>query len=84
MPIRTVFCALALCAAFAQGATCVWTGGSGSWSDSANWLDGGVPAAGDTVYVSNTVANITIDIDVPGVSIASIRFEGQSAVTLTG
>ena len=84
MPIRTVFCALAFCAAFAQGATCVWTGGSGSWSDSANWLDGGVPAAGDTVYVSNTVANITIDIDVPGVSIASIRFEGQSDVTLTG
>ena len=84
MPIRTVFCALALCAAFAQGATCVWTGGSGSWSDSANWLGGGVPAAGDTVYVSNTVANVTIEIDVPDVSIASIRFEGQSAVTLTG
>ena len=67
-----------------HGATCVWTGGSGAWSDSANWLDGAVPSAGDTVYVSNTVANVTIDIDVPGVSIASIRFEGQSAVTLTG
>ena len=45
------------------GATCVWTGGSGAWSDSANWLDGAVPSAGDTVYVSNTVANVTIEID---------------------
>ena len=67
-----------------HGATCVWTGGSGSWTDSANWLDGAVPSAGDTVYVSNSVANVTIDIDVPGISIASIRFEGSGRVTLTG
>ncbi len=67
-----------------HGATCVWTGGSGAWSDSANWLDGEVPSAGDTVYVSNTVANVTIESDVPGVSIASIRFEGASPVALEG
>ena len=84
MLIRTVFCALALCAAFAQGATCVWTGGSGSWSDPANWLDGTLPAAGDTVYVSNTVSDITLEIDSENISIASIRFEGAGPVTLTG
>ena len=67
-----------------HGATCVWTGGSGTWTDSTNWLDGAVPSAGDTVYVSNSVAAASIDIDVPGVSIASIRFEGQGTVTLTG
>ncbi len=67
-----------------HGGTCVWTGGSGSWTDSANWLDGAVPSAGDTVYVSNSVAAASIDIDEPGVSLASIRFEGQGTVTLTG
>ena len=75
-------CALGVSAV--HGATCVWTGGSGNWTDSANWLDGTVPSAGDTVYVSNSVAVASIDIDAPGVSIASIRFEGQGTVTLTG
>ena len=68
----------------AQGATRVWTGGSGDWTDIANWLDGATPSAGDTVYVSNAVDNVTINIDASGVSIASIRFEGQGTVTLTG
>jgi len=66
------------------GAVRVWTGGSGDWTDTANWLDGSTPSAGDTVYVSNTVDNVTINIDAPDVSIASIRFEGKGLVTLTG
>ena len=67
-----------------QGETRVWTGGSGNWTDSANWLNGAVPSAGDTVYVSNTVDSATINIDVPKVSLYSIRFEGRGTVTLTG
>ena len=67
-----------------HAATCVWIGDSGKWTDTANWRDGVVPAAGDTVYVSNTVSGITIDLDVPGVFLASIRFEGAGPVALEG
>ncbi len=70
--------------AFVQGETRVWTGGSGDWSATDNWLDGSIPVAGDTVYVSNTVSDITINIDSSDVSIAYIRFEGSGPVTLTG
>lgn len=62
----------------------VWTGGSGDWSDAANWRDGAKPVLGDTVHVSNAVGNVTINIDDADVSIASIRFEGASPVALTG
>ena len=81
---------LLLCAAAVMsaghvcGATRVWTGGSGNWTDTANWLDNLTPSAGDTVYVSNAVGNVTINLDATGVSIASIRFEGKGLVTLTG
>lgn len=67
-----------------QAATCVWTGSSGRWSDAANWRDGLRPAAGDTVYVSNRVGRVTIALDEPNVSLASIRFEGEGPVSLTG
>ena len=67
-----------------QAATCVWTGASGRWSDAANWRDGLRPAAGDTVYVSNRVGRVTIALDEPNVSLASIRFEGEGPVSLTG
>lgn len=65
-------------------ADAVWTGGSGRWSDAANWAGGRVPAAGDTVRVSNAVAGVTIELDVPDVSLRSIRFEGAGPVTLAG
>lgn len=67
-----------------QAATCVWTGASGRWSDAANWRDGLRPAVGDTVYVSNRVGRVTIALDEPNVSLASIRFEGEGPVSLTG
>lgn len=67
-----------------HAATCVWIGDSGKWTDTANWRDGAVPAAGDTVYVSNTVADVTLEIDAENVSIASIRFEGAGPVALEG
>ena len=78
------FAAVAFFSLLAQGATKVWTGASGDWSDSANWLDGNLPVAGDTVYVSNTVSDVTINIDTEGVSISSIRFEGVGTVELVG
>lgn len=78
------FAAVAFFSLLAQGATKVWTGGSGDWSDSANWLDGNIPVAGDTVYVSNMVSGVTINIDTEGVSLSSIRFEGVGTVTLAG
>ena len=64
--------------------TAVWTGGSGDWSNVANWRDGALPQTGDTVYVSNTVAEITINVDAADVSLASIRLEGAESVKLTG
>jgi len=78
------FAAVAFFSLLAQGATKVWTGGSGDWSDSANWLDQELPEAGDTVYVSNTVSDVTVNIDTEGVSLSSIRFEGVGTVALAG
>ena len=79
-----LFAAAAMLVGSVCGATRVWTGGSGDWTDTANWLDNLTPSAGDTVYVSNAVGNVTINLDATGVSIASIRFEGKGLVTLTG
>ena len=79
-----LFAAAVLSVWHVSGATRVWTGGSGNWTDTANWLDNLTPSAGDTVYVSNAVGNVTINLDATGVSIASIRFEGKGPVTLTG
>lgn len=66
---------MSVLAGVAVGGTCVWTGASGDWSNAANWRDGVVPLAGDTVYVSNTVGNVSINLDpAEGVSLASNRF----------
>ena len=62
----------------------VWTGGSGAWSEPTNWRGDVLPQSGDTVYVSNDVANVTIDVDVVDVSLAAIRLEGAGPVKLTG
>ena len=69
-----------MCAAFAaisvSAAERTWLGGTGNlWSDPANWQDGALPAAGDTVVLASdaTAKNICLDIDTPllgGIAIA--------------
>ena len=83
--MKRLFCLMLLASGVSSvnAATRVWTGASGNWSDSGNWQDGALPAAGDTVYVSNTVGGVTINFDA-AVTLASIRFEGASPVELTG
>ncbi|MDX1408275.1 MAG: hypothetical protein R3330_09080, partial [Saprospiraceae bacterium] len=44
----------------AHGATCTWLGGSGNWSNSANWGGGVVPGPGDTAIINS--GTITLDL----------------------
>mgnify|MGYP003328416033 CR=1 FL=1 len=58
--------------------------GSGKWSDKDNWLGCVMPQAGDTVHISNNVANASMIVDTAGVSIKSLRIEGLESITIRG
>jgi autotransporter-associated beta strand protein len=60
---------------------CVWTGsGTGGWSDAANWKDGLVPVAGDTVQAEGENSITIGDDDVAlASSIATINIVGASS-----
>jgi hypothetical protein len=49
-----------------SAAECVWNGTSGDWGDSAGWMDGVKPSAGDTVKITGDNVEVTVgdsDID---------------------
>jgi autotransporter-associated beta strand protein len=79
---------LPLCLALSvRAADGVWTGGAGSWTDSANWQDGIVPqTAGDTASFIGTGGNIRIPDDQPfSLSAIYANTNGANAyVTLQG
>src|ERR1700680_3460474 len=57
--------ALALCSSTVrvQGQTAIWTNViSGNWSQAVNWFNHHVPAFGDTVYITNGVPMVTLDV----------------------
>ena len=65
----------------AFSADCVWTGLGNGWSDAANWVDGKVPVAGDTVQVVGETDKITVgddDIELAS-SLAKIQLDGASS-----
>ena len=69
--------------------TVSWTGaaGDGRWSNAANWADGVGPVdgVGDTLVFDATDGNVATSNDVPGISVAQIRFHGYAnTVTLDG
>ena len=94
MNIRSVveLVAFAVCAIVlpSQAAkTCTWTGGGddNNWSTPENW--GGtdssaVPAAGDTVLLSNGGSKPIINNDLEGLSLATVKFQGSNPLKLTG
>jgi autotransporter-associated beta strand protein len=66
-PKRVVCCLVPFVSlvASAPAADGVWTGGVGSWTNTANWLDGYVPQAGDTAAFVGAGGDITVPVDAP-------------------
>ncbi len=84
--ITTLYAAAALgfVAVSSHAASDTWTGSSDAvWTNSANWLGGGVPsAASDIATFSGTSANTTIDLG-SGVTNGLILFDTSSAAAYT-
>jgi len=54
VPAFFLLLALLLPALQAQAADKCWVGGSGWWDDASNWSPSGLPANGDTVYLTQS------------------------------
>ena len=64
--------------------TTAWIGGTGSLSNEAGW-NNGLPAAGDTVVISNTTESaISVQNDLTDMAFASITTGGSDDLTLWG
>ena len=82
---KVVIAVISASAAFAASAkVCVWTGGSGKWSDAAKWEDGGKPVAGDIVDVRNNAADAVIENDISGLVLSRLIVTGDAACELNG
>lgn len=81
--------ALGLVSQFALAKTCIWTGegADGNWSTPQNW--GGVdleslPSEGDDVVLLNAGSQPVINNDMEGLSLNSLKFQGNYPLKLTG
>ncbi len=91
-PLRDAWLLPALCfgASLSLNAkTCTWVGGSGKWSDGANWSAQAIPASGDAVVLEpSEVAEIVNDMG--AMTLESIEFRcgltlvSDGALTLSG
>ena len=86
--MKILICASAVLLAmtpFAEGKECVWTGGAndGKWSSTANWANGAVPETGDAVVVSGEQGP-DMEMDIEGLSVTRIVFDGSSPVHISG
>ena len=82
---KVVFAVISAFAAFAASAkVCVWTGGSGKWSESAKWEGGETPAVGDTVDIRNGTAGAVIENDISGLVLSRLIVTGSASCTLKG
>src|SRR6516165_7156638 len=60
-----VFCAVLFVASgFAVSKT--WNGGTGNWSNGADWTPSGIPGVSDTVTIDSTGANDNVTLDTTG------------------
>ncbi len=66
----------------AHGASCAWTGGSGSWHDIAKWSCAAVPTASDDVTISN-LNNGTLTVNAPAPA-QSLAFNSYGTISGTG
>ena len=81
MPIgKLLLIPLCLVAMFAQGKTCVWTGGGDgiTYANAANW-DNGVPLAGDSA-VFRPSGNLYISFSAATAGLGELRFESGNTV----
>lgn len=62
----SIFIAVCLLSALPLAATSgTWTGGSGNWSDTANWAGGIVADGSNQIATFNNAANIEVTVDSP-------------------
>jgi autotransporter-associated beta strand protein len=67
----------------ARAASDTWTGaGDALWSNTGNWLGGGIPGAGDTATFNGASSNTTVDLGA-GVTLSSLVFDTGSAAAYT-
>lgn len=100
LPFSTALIGSALVgsALVASGGDVLWTGGAGTrlWSDPANWQDGVLPQAGDTVTLNDgteeapVVADGSVQADLTSLTVAdaagtrgALRVEPESRLLLT-
>ena len=71
--VRVHLICLLVCAAAAGAQTTNWIGGTGLWSNSANW-DNGIPSApGINAVINQAGADVTLDSSLPGPTIDTLQ-----------
>jgi hypothetical protein len=62
--------------------TSTWAGGSGDWSDPAQWILPGVPQAGYQVLINNTSPQSLVTVDIPTAILNNVGIASQASLTL--
>jgi len=60
-----------LLANLAQGASYIWNGTSGNWTDSTRWSPNGIPGATDTATINSGVVSVSADT-----TVGTLNFNG--------
>ena len=73
-------------ASFGSNPSYVWVGGSGNFSDAANWAGGAVPPAATAIDITifDNGSNVYVTNDITGLTPKSISLVGDAAVRLRG
>lgn len=71
-------------AAPSTGNTRTWKGGSGNFSESANWEEGEAPVLGDKVVLCASADGAQIVNDMQSVTLDTLTFQGSHGLTLSG
>ena len=77
---------LALVSTTSLAKSVFWIGGhGGNWSETGNW-EGGVPASGDRLYITNVTAGVTLALtnDISGLALSAVEFGEGGPVELRG
>lgn len=77
---------LALVSTTSLAKSVFWIGGhGGNWSEPGNW-EGGVPASGDRLYITNLTAGVTLALtnDIPGLALSALDFGAGGPIELRG
>ncbi|NCC34530.1 MAG: hypothetical protein EOM24_21320, partial [Chloroflexia bacterium] len=68
-----------------QAAECTWLGGTGNWSNPANWSGcaGGVPGVNDTAVISDGTVTLDTPVILGGLTMSGGAISGSPTLTVT-